>query len=315
MRVAFAGTPAFAASALDAILACGHDVPVVLTQPDRPSGRGLKQSASAVKQLAQDHRLTVLQPVSLKAADAAAALAVIPVDVLVVAAYGLLLPPPILAWPRHGCLNIHASLLPRWRGAAPIARALLAGDAESGVTIMQMDAGLDTGPMHDVERMPIATRETGGSLHDKLAAAGARAIVAVLDRLARDGTLTGRPQPAEGVTYAAKITRADTVIDWRASATAIDRQVRAFDPVPGACTVRAGELVKVWAAEPIPGSAVRGSPGDVLAADARGVVVACGDGALRITEMQPAGSRRLPVAAFVAGRRIAAGDRFEVAPG
>jgi methionyl-tRNA formyltransferase len=315
MRVAFAGTPAFAASALEALLARGHVVPVVLTQPDRPSGRGLKPSRSAVKQLAQDRGLTVLQPASLKAEDAASALAAIPVDVLVVAAYGLLLPPAVLAWPRHGCLNIHASLLPRWRGAAPIARALLAGDAETGVTIMQMDAGLDTGPMHDVERVPIAARDTGGSLHDKLAAAGARAIVAVLDRLARDGALAGQPQPAAGATYAAKITRSDTAIDWRASAAAIDRQVRAFDPVPGACTGRNGDLVKIWAAEPLPGAARRGAPGDVLAADARGLVVACGEGALRVTDLQPAGSRRMTAAAFVAGRRIAAADRFDVTLG
>ena len=315
MRVAFAGTPAFAASALDAILARGDDVPCVLTQPDRPSGRGLKESAAAVKRLATDRGLTLLQPASLRADEAAAALCAIPVDVLVVAAYGLLLPPPILAWPRHGCLNIHASLLPRWRGAAPIARALLAGDAETGVTIMQMDAGLDTGPMHDVARVPIEPRETGGSLHDKLAAAGARAIVAVLDRLARTGSLVGRPQPALGVTYAAKITRADTVIDWRASAATIDRQVRAFDPVPGACTTRNGELVKVWVAEPIADGAAPGAPGVVLAADARGLVVACGEGALRVAEIQPAGSRRMTAAEFIAGRRIAAGERFDVAPG
>ena len=231
------------------------------------------------------------------------------------AAYGLLLPPAVLAWPRHGCLNIHASLLPRWRGAAPIQRALQAGDAETGVTIMQMDAGLDTGPVHDVERVAIAPRETAGTLHDKLAAAGARVITDVLERLARDGALAGRPQPAEGVTYAAKITRADTAIDWRGSAVAIDRQVRACDPVPGASTERNGEPVKVWAADPVAVTERRGEPGEVLATNADGIVVACGDGALRLAEMQPAGGRRMSAAAFAAGRRIAPGQRFDVAPG
>jgi len=179
---------------------------------------------------------------------------------------------------------------------------------------MQMDAGLDTGPMHDVERIPIVPRETAGTLHDKLAAAGARSIVAVLERLARDGALAGMPQPAEGVTYAAKITRADTGIDWRESASVIDRQIRAFDPVPGACTARKGELVKLWKAEAT-AAAGHGEPGEVLAADASGVVVACGHGALRIAEVQTAGGRRMPVAAFVAGRRIAPGQRFDVTLG
>jgi len=221
----------------------------------------------------------------------------------------------VLAWPRHGCLNVHASLLPRWRGAAPIQRALLAGDAETGVTIMQMDAGLDTGAMHDVARIPIAARETGGSLHDKLAAAGASAIVAVLERLEREGAIHGVPQPAEGATYAAKLTRADAAVDWRGSAAAIDRQVRALDPVPGAFTGRGGEPVKLWVAEPAAAAARQGDPGEVLAADADGVVVACGEGALRIAELQPAGGRRMSAAAFVAGRRIAAGQRFDVTPG
>ena len=315
MRVGFAGTPAFAATALAAILARGFDVPVVLTQPDRPRGRGLKEEAQPVKVLATSRGLPVQQPASLKPDEASATLRAIPLDVLVVAAYGLLLPPAVLTWPRHGCLNIHASLLPRWRGAAPIQRALQAGDTETGVTIMQMDAGLDTGPMHDVERVAIAPRETAGSLHDKLAAAGARAVLGVLDRLARDGALAGRPQPAEGVTYAAKITRADTVIDWRGSAIAIDRQVRACDPVPGACTQRNGELVKVWAAEPSAVTARHGDPGQVLAVDPGGLVVACGQGALRLTELQPAGGRRMTAAAFAAGRRLAPGHRFEVSPG
>jgi len=315
MRVGFAGTPAFAASALAAILARGFDVPLVLTQPDRPSGRGLKEAPLPVKRLAASHGLPMLQPPSLKPEETCARLRAIPLDVLVVAAYGLLLPPAVLAWPRHGCLNVHASLLPRWRGAAPIQRALLAGDAETGVTIMQMDAGLDTGAMHDVVRIPIAARETGGSLHDKLAAAGAGAIVAVLERLEREGAIHGAPQPAEGATYAAKLTRADAAVDWRGSAAAIDRQVRALDPVPGAFTGRGGEPVKLWVAEPAAAAARQGDPGEVLAADADGVVVACGEGALRIAELQPAGGRRMSAAAFVAGRRIAAGQRFDVTPG
>jgi methionyl-tRNA formyltransferase len=315
MRVGFAGTPAFAASALAAILARGFDVPLVLTQPDRPSGRGLKAAQLPVKRLAASHGLPVRQPASLKPDDVRAQLRAIPLDVLVVAAYGLLLPPAVLAWPRHGGLNVHASLLPRWRGAAPIQRALLAGDAETGVTIMQMDAGLDTGAMHDVVRIPIAARETGGTLHDKLAAAGASAIVAVLERLEREGAIHGVPQPAEGATYAAKLTRADAAVDWRGSAAAIDRQVRALDPVPGAFTGRGGEPVKLWVAEPAAAVARQSDPGEVLAADADGVVVACGEGALRIAELQPAGGRRMSAAAFVAGRRIAVGQRFDVTPG
>ena len=314
MRVGFAGTPAFAASALAAILGRGFMVPVVLTQPDRPQGRGLKTAASAVKALAARHGLPVRQPVSLKPVAERAALLALPLDVLVVAAYGLILPSEVLAWPRHGCLNIHASLLPRWRGAAPIQRALLAGDRETGITIMEMDAGLDTGPIHDVARMPIAARETGGSLHDRLAQLGAQAVVEALDRLARDGALEGTPQPAEGVTYAAKITRADTAIDWRAEPTTIDRQVRAFDPAPGAFTALAGAPVKLWAAQPEAAAARRVDPGVVLAVDAAGLVVACGRDALRVSELQPAGGRRMAAAAFAAGRRIAAGDRFDVVP-
>jgi len=314
MRVGFAGTPAFAASALAAILDRGFAVPIVLTQPDRPQGRGLKTAPSPVKALALAQGLPVLQPATLKADAARAALLALPVDVLVVAAYGLILPQPVLDWPRRGCLNIHASVLPRWRGAAPIHRALLAGDEETGITIMGMDAGLDTGPIHDVARIPVAARETGGSLHDKLARLGAQSVVGVLERLVRDGALHGRAQPAEGVTYAAKITRADAAIDWRADAAAIDRQVRAFDPAPGAFTTVDRSPVKLWAAQPAAGAAPQAEPGVVLAVDAGGLVVACGQGLLRLTEVQPAGGRRMAAAAFAAGRRIAAGGRFDVVP-
>jgi len=312
MRVGFAGTPAFAAAALAAVLDEGHAVPLVLTRPDRPKGRGLKLEPSPVKMLAMARSLPLLQPATLKTGEAGAAALRVPLDVLVVAAYGLLLPPDVLAWPSHGCLNIHASLLPRWRGAAPIQRALLAGDGETGVTIMQMDAGLDTGAMVHAVRVPIAARETAGTLHDKLAACGARAIVTVLARLARDGELGANPQPAAGATYAAKIDRADAAIDWGAGASAIDRQVRAFDPVPGAHTSLAGEAVKVWVAEPAGTGGAGSLPGTVLAANAAGVVVACGEGTLRLLEVQPAGGRRMTAAAFIAGRRLAAGARFDV---
>jgi len=315
MRVGFAGTPAFAASALAAILDHGFAVPIVLTQPDRPQGRGLKTTASAVKALATQRGLPLHQPASLKSDAGRAALLALPIDVLVVAAYGLILPQAVLAWPRHGCLNIHASLLPRWRGAAPIQRALLAGDPESGITIMRMDAGLDTGPIHDVARTPIAARETGGTLHDRLALLGAQAVVGVLDRLARGAALAGAPQPAEGVTYAAKITRADAAIDWRVEATMIDRQVRAFDPSPGAFTALAGAAVKLWAARPVAGLSRTAPPGVVHAVDAAGIVVACGRDALQVSEVQPAGGRRMPAAAFAAGRNLVPGDRFDAVPG
>jgi methionyl-tRNA formyltransferase len=311
MRVGFAGTPAFAVPALAAVLGAGCEVPLVLTQPDRPSGRGLHAMPSPVKAYAGAHGLPLYQPATLKGDEALVRLRETPLDLLVVAAYGLLLPPAVLAWPRHGCINVHASILPRWRGAAPIQRALLAGDAETGVTIMQMEAGLDTGPMHAIERTAIGPRDTGGTLHDRLAGLGAGALVAVLARLARDGALVATPQPSEGATYAAKITRADTAIDWRASAAVIDRQVRAFDPVPGAATQRAGEPVKLWTATPVAIAARQGEPGEVLGVDGGALVVACGEGALRITELQPAGSRRMSAAAYVAGRRLVPGARFD----
>ncbi len=311
MRVGFAGTPAFAAYVLAALLDAAFAVPLVLTQPDRPKGRGLKTEPSPVKALAEASSLPLLQPATLNTADARTAALHIPLDVLVVVAYGLLLPPEVLGWPRHGCLNIHASLLPRWRGAAPIERALLAGDAETGVTIMQMDAGLDTGAIVCTAREPIAPRDTAGMLRERLAATGAQAIVAVLQQLARGGALAATPQPAEGVSYAAKINRVDAAIDWRARALAIDRHVRAFNPVPGAHTSLAGEVVKVWRAEPAALRGVDHPPGTVLAADGDGVVIACGEDTLRLLELQPAGGRRMDATAFVAGRKLAAGARFD----
>jgi methionyl-tRNA formyltransferase len=310
MRVGFAGTPEFAATVLRALLAAGFEVPLVLTQPDRPRGRGLRLEPSPVKALALAQGLPVLQPATLKTDEARAAVVAVALDVLVVAAYGLILPPVILAWPRHGCINVHASLLPRWRGAAPIHRAILAGDLETGVTIMQMDAGLDTGPMLAAIPVPIAARETTGSLHDRLATAGGAGIVATLARLEREGALHGRPQPESGATYAAKIDRAEAIIDWARDAAAIDRQVRALSPAPGAATMLGADALKIWQAEPLPAGAADAPPGTVVSANADGVIVACGAGALRVTELQPAGSRRMSAAACVAGRRIAAGMRL-----
>ncbi|MCE7878629.1 MAG: methionyl-tRNA formyltransferase, partial [Betaproteobacteria bacterium PRO3] len=266
LRVGFAGTPAFAARALDAIARAGFTIPLVLSQPDRPKGRGLAVEAPPVKALADELGLRVLQPVSLKSEAGRAPALDVALDVLVVAAYGLILPPAILGWPRHGCLNIHASILPRWRGAAPIVRAIEAGDRTTGITIMQMDAGLDTGPMIDVVELPIRDRETAGTLHDRLAEAGAQAIVAVLGRLAEAGTLRATPQPAEGATYAAKVGRSDAAIDWTRDAPTLDRQVRAFDPVPGAHARCRDEPVKIWRAQPCAATRA-GAPGEVTAVD------------------------------------------------
>lgn len=311
MKIGFAGTPAFAAHVLQALVDAGTTIPLVLTQPDRPRGRGQQVAASPVKELAERHALPVLQPATLATDAAREELEAHDLDVLVVAAYGLILPAAVLRWPRHGCVNVHASLLPRWRGAAPIQRALLAGDTETGITLMQMDAGLDTGPMLDVVRLSIDARETAGSLELQLAALGARMLVAWLRRLAAGNSGTPTPQPTSGATYASKIRKDEASIDWTAPAEAIDRHVRAFDPAPGAATLWSGAGVKVWRARP---AATRpppaGAPGTVLATDAAAIVVACGDGALALAELQPAGGRRMSAAAFAAGRGLAPGARF-----
>ena len=308
MRVGFAGTPGFAAAALEAILAAGFQVALVLTQPDRPRGRGLKREPGPVKALALAHEIPLRQPQSLRSESENAAIVAAALDVLVVAAYGLILPKAILDAPRQGCINIHASLLPRWRGAAPIQRALLAGDAESGISIMRMDEGLDTGPVLARHPLAIAARETAGSLHDKLAALGARSIVSTLSALQRGEPLDPGPQVDAGATYAAKIDRAETTIDWNASAQTIDREIRAFDPVPGAETNLAGERLKIWKASPLAGRF--GAPGGIVRAGAAGIVVACGDGALMATELQRAGGKRMSAAAFLAGHRLATDARF-----
>lgn len=323
MNIIFAGTPEFARVALERLLAAGFRVPLVLTQPDRPAGRGMKLQASPVKQLALEKHIEVAQPRSLRlegkfpdeASAARDAILAAQADVMVVAAYGLILPQWVLDAmghaPRLGCLNIHASLLPRWRGAAPIHRAIEAGDAQTGVTIMQMDAGLDTGDMLLTERLPIRADDTTGSLHDRLAVLGGRLIVEALE-MAACGGLQAQPQPAEGVTYANKIEKAEAAIDWAQPASALARRVRAFNPFPGASTGLAGEAIKVWAAHA--DDAAAGTPGEVLAAQADGIRVATGEGALVLTELQRAGGKRLAAADFLRGFPLAVGQVLDAAP-
>lgn len=307
MKLIFAGTPEFAARALHAILAAAHQVTLVLTQPDRPAGRGMALRPSPVKEVALAAGIEVFQPPTLKDPAAWERLRAERAEAMVVAAYGLILPQAVLDVPRFGCLNIHASLLPRWRGAAPIQRALMAGDAETGVAIMAMEAGLDTGPVLLTEAIPIGPGDTGGSLHDRLAALGARLVVAAIDGL---DTLVPVPQPEAGVTYAAKIDKAEALLDWRLPAERLDRLVRAFNPFPGAVASLDGVPVKVWraacAADETPGAA----PGTVVSAGAEGIAVACGQGVLRLTELQKAGGRRLPAAQFLAGHPVRPGAAF-----
>jgi len=307
LRVGFAGTPPFAARALAAILDAGHEVPLVLTQPDRPSGRGLATVASAVKALAQERGIAVLQPPTLRSDEARAPLLAIPLDVLVVAAYGLILPPAVLSWPRFGCLNIHASLLPRWRGAAPIQHAILAGDAVTGVTIMQMDAGLDTGPMVSTAETRIDRSDTAGALTERLAGMGADAIVGTLERLQSEGALAATPQPAGGAMYAAKIDTGQAMLEWSQAAEALERKVRAFDPAPGTRFTLAGDAVKVWSAEVGSGA---GQPGTVVNISRDAIEVACGDGSLRLLMVQPPGGKRMSASAFAAGRRLVPGSKL-----
>ena len=310
LRVGFAGTPEFSAQALQAILAAGFKVPLVLTQPDRPSGRGLKLTPSAVKQCALEREIAVTQPRSLRldgkypdeARSAEVALQGAHLDVLVVAAYGLILPSWVLTMPRYGCLNIHASLLPRWRGAAPIQRAIEAGDTQTGVTIMHMDEGLDTGAMLLVEPLAITETDTAATLHDKLAEQGARLIVAALQALPL-GTLTAQPQPLEGATYASKLDKAEAALDFSQSAVQLARRIRAFNPVPGA-TLRLpaiDEPVKVWSAIAITTTGKQAEPGTVISANPEGLDIATAQGILRVTELQRAGGKRQSAAAFIQG--------------
>ena len=318
MRVIFAGTPEFAAVALARIHAAGHAVPLVFTQPDRPAGRGMKLQASAVKQLALQHGMPVAQPRSFRLdgkypEDAAAAQQAIhdaQADVMVVAAYGLILPQWVLDAPRLGCLNIHASLLPRWRGAAPIHRAIEAGDDQTGVTIMQMDAGLDTGAMLLTDTLSIAPDDTTASLHDRLAEMGGDLILQALEQ-AQAGLLKPVAQPAVGVTYAHKIDKAEAAIDWTQTAEVLARRVRAFNPFPGATGHVAGEAIKLWQAH-VQTHSHAAKPGTVLSADAQGVCVACGQDVLCVTQLQRAGAKRLNAGDFLRGFALTPGQCFDV---
>lgn len=351
MRLIFAGTPEFARVALAALQRAGHEIALVLTQPDRPAGRGLKLQASPVKQFAMDHGISVAQPRSLRldgkypeeATAAKAQIEAAHADAMIVAAYGLILPQWVLDQPRLGCLNIHGSLLPRWRGAAPIHRAIEAGDAQTGITIMQMDAGLDTGDMLLVESLPIAANETTASLHDKLAAMGARMTVQAL-QLADAGSLKRTPQPSEGITYASKLEKAESAVDWSLASSSIARRIRAFNPAPGCTAQMRGERIKLWAAVVFEDDLEGGSyqedsimrnlyngNGTILHINTDGIDVLCGSlsqgeqdeksgqseqeahSVLRITELQRAGGKRLPVSEFLRGFPMQAGERFESA--
>jgi methionyl-tRNA formyltransferase len=327
MRIAFAGTPDFAAVALAAVADAGHTIPLVLTQPDRPAGRGLKPRASAVSELARSRGLTVLSPRSLREASgdesaraAVQALHSVAPDLLVVAAYGLILPQAVLDVPKGiagrgvvaRAINIHASLLPRWRGAAPVARAIEAGDRVTGITLMQMEAALDTGPMLRSVTIPIEEADTTGALTARLAQLGARLVVSWLDE-AVQGQWEATAQPSEGVTTARKIAKGEAWLDWREAAVVLARKVRALDPQPGACGRLGDGMLKIWSARAVT-EAAAAEPGTVLAAASDGIRVACGDGVLVIRELQRPGGRRLQAPEFQAGTPIAAGTRWQPAP-
>jgi methionyl-tRNA formyltransferase len=321
VRVIFAGTPEFARVALERLHGAGHAIGLVLTQPDRPAGRGMKLQPSPVKQFAIEQGIPVIQPRSLRlngkypedARAAQAAMADAGADVMVVAAYGLILPQWTLDATRLGCLNIHASLLPRWRGAAPIHRAIEAGDRETGVTIMQMDAGLDTGDMLLAQRVRIEESDTTGSLHQKLAALGAELVVQAL-ALASAARLEPVQQPPEGITYAHKVDKSEAIIDWSQTADVIARRIRAFDPFPGASSVLGGEHIKIWRGEAVAGRGDDAPPGTILAVSTAGIEVRCGQGCLRLTQLQRAGGKRLAVADFLRGHEMKVGMCFEPGP-
>ncbi|MDR1367976.1 MAG: methionyl-tRNA formyltransferase [Candidatus Accumulibacter sp.] len=313
MKLIFAGTPDFAAANLEAILKAGFRVELALTQPDRSAGRRMGLRTSPVKRLAQASGIRVFQPETLKDVTAREEIRCADADAMIVCAYGLILPQTVLEIPRLGCINVHASLLPRWRGAAPIQRAILAGDIKTGISIMRMDAGLDTGPILKSTVLRIAPDETAGSLHDKLAKLGGELVVETLMRIAqapralRAPPIPSHPQPSEGVTYAAKIEKGEARIDWHYFAETIDRQVRAFNPHPGLNFTYRGTTIKVWKARLETSAATRVEPGTILGADASGVVVACGSGALSLLEVQKAGGRRLDIGAFLAGNPLPVG--------
>jgi len=309
LRIAFAGTPQFALPALRALLASRHQVVGVLTQPDRPAGRGRELRAPPIKLLATEHGLPVAQPATLKTAEGRAALHGWAPELMVVVAYGLILPKPVLMLPRMGCLNIHGSLLPRWRGAAPIQRAVLAGDAETGISIMQLDEGLDTGPVLLERRRPIGLHDTAGDLHDALSELGAAALLEAIDGLVT-GELLPRAQPAEGVTHAAKIEKSEARIDWSVTATQIDRRIRAFNPWPVAETRLAGEGLRLLRSSVADAQAREAAPGTVLGLADDGLRVACGEGVIAISELQRAGKRPVSARDFANAVRLA-GLRFE----
>jgi methionyl-tRNA formyltransferase len=308
MKIIFAGTPPFSVPALEALANAGHEIALVLTQPDRPSGRGMKTTASAIKLLAQQRKFTVLQPDSLKPPELHAQLTVIGADVMVVVAYGLILPPAVLSIPRLGCLNIHASLLPRWRGAAPIHRAILAGDGETGITIIQMDRGLDTGAILLQRSVAIAQDDTAQTLHDRLALLGAACIVETLAHL-RENMLSEVPQDETDATYAPKLEKNEAEIDWQLSAENINRVVRAFNPRPGAYSEVRGISMKIWQARITMNAA--GQPGEIVATGRDGIVVVCGEGALVLEILQKSDGKKMGAGEFLSGHSLRPGDRFE----
>lgn len=308
MKIIFAGTPAFAATALEALIAAGHEIALVLTQPDRPAGRGMKTAASPVKQLAMTHGITLLQPQTLKSEALYTQLMEYNADVMIVAAYGLILPATVLNLPRYGCLNIHASLLPRWRGAAPIQRAILAGDQETGITIMQMDTGLDTGAMLYKARLTIESSDTTQTLHDKLSRLGAHNIVTAL-ALLQQGKLSASVQNEALACYAPKINKTEAAIDWQQDADQINRLVRAFNPSPGATAQIRGNVLKLWQAKSTTDES--GIPGEIIAVRRNGIVVACGRNAIILETLQKPGGKKLSAAEFLAGYSLQPGELFD----
>lgn len=305
MKLIFAGTPEFAVPALAALISAGHEIVLVLTQPDRPAGRGMKLKASPVKELALKNELPVFQPETLRDAATQARIASVEADAMVVAAYGLIIPDAVLEMPRFGCLNIHASLLPRWRGAAPIQRAILAGDGETGVTIMQVVKALDAGAMLEKTALPITENDTAQTLHDALAALGGGLMVEALAKIER---LNPEPQDETLVTYAEKLKKSEAPIDWTLSASELSRRVRAFNPFPVAQAIMRGELWRIWFARAVPRAG--GSPGEIISIE-KGILVACGTGTLLIEELQRPGGKRLGWKEFLAGTPLKPGEHFE----
>lgn len=309
MKIIFAGTPEFAVPALSALIEAGHTIVMVLTQPDRPAGRGMQLRASPVKQLALQHQLPVFQPESLKPAEVQAEIAAADADVMIVAAYGLIIPTAVLGMPKLGCYNIHASLLPRWRGAAPIHRALLAGDAETGVTIMEVVPALDAGAMLKKGHVPILPTDTTQSLHDALSLLGAQLMVDAMATLERDCKLASTPQDETLVTYAHKLEKSESAIDWHQSAEVLSRQIRAFNPFPVASSTFRGELCKIWYATHRPDTPTRAQPGEIVGLGAQ-LTVACGEGLLDIAELQMPGGKRQTAQQFIQGRHVQLGESF-----